>query len=99
MLQQGQLQRQMEQPRGDTVKKKTVQENEKRPSHFKGASSLDRTELEIQSSAPDGDRSYLTQCIHQLVLESQLPHKTVNLMFELVTVNNKLTICGGVDDQ
>jgi hypothetical protein len=36
--------------------------------------------------------SYLTQCIHQLLLESQSPHKTVNLIFELVIVNKKLTI-------
>ena len=26
-------------------------------------------------------RPYPTQCIYQLVLESQLPHKTVNLVF------------------
>ena len=26
-------------------------------------------------------RYYLTQCIHELVLESQLPHKPVNLIF------------------
>ena len=32
--------------------------------------------------------SYLTQCIKQLVLESQLPHKTVNLFFQFVSVNN-----------
>ena len=30
------------------------------------------------------------------VLESQLPHKIVNLLFELVTVNNKLTILWGI---
>ena len=29
------------------------------------------------------------------VLESQLPHKIVNLIFQLVTFNNKLTIFGG----
>ena len=38
---------------------------------------------------------YLTQCIHSLALESQISHKSVNLIFELVIVNNKLTIsCG-----
>jgi len=36
--------------------------------------------------------SYLTQRIDRLVLESQLPHKTVNLIFPLVIVINKLTI-------
>ena len=30
-----------------------------------------------------------------MVLESQLPHKTVNLLFHLVIVNNKLTILWG----
>ena len=35
---------------------------------------------------------YLTLCIHWLVLESQLSYKTVNLMFQLVIVKNKLTI-------
>ena len=32
---------------------------------------------------------------HVLVLESRLPHKTVNLLFQLVLVNNKLTIVWG----
>ena len=40
-------------------------------------------------------RFYLTQCINQMVLESQLPPKNVNLWFQLVTVNNKLTILWG----
>ena len=35
------------------------------------------------------------QCLHCLVLERQLPHKTVNLIFELAIVNKKLTILGG----
>ena len=35
---------------------------------------------------------YLTHRIYLLVLESQLPHKSVNLMFYLGIVNNKLTI-------
>ena len=39
-----------------------------------------------------GGGGYLTKCIHQLVLESQLPHKTVNLVFELEILNNELTI-------
>ena len=29
------------------------------------------------------NRPYLTQCIYQLVLESQLPHKIVNLLFTI----------------
>jgi hypothetical protein len=40
-------------------------------------------------------RFYLTQCIYELVLDSQLPHKTVKLIFQLVKVNNKLTILWG----
>ena len=39
--------------------------------------------------------SYLTKCIYLLVLESKLPPKTVNLVFGLVIVNNKLTILWG----
>ena len=31
-------------------------------------------------------RAHLNQCNYQLVLESQLPHKTVKLIFQLVTV-------------
>ena len=38
---------------------------------------------------------YLTECIYYLVLESQPPHKTVNLIFQLVIVKNKLTILWG----
>ena len=40
-------------------------------------------------------RTCLTQCIYQIVLESQLPHTIVKLIFELVLVNNKLTILWG----
>jgi hypothetical protein len=38
-----------------------------------------------------GSQAYITECIHQLVLESQLPHEFVNLLFILVIVNDKLT--------
>jgi hypothetical protein len=38
---------------------------------------------------------YLTQCIHWLILESQIPHKTVNLTFWLGIVSNELTILWG----
>ena len=41
---------------------------------------------------PPRSEAYRTQCIYQLVLESQLPHKTGNLIFELVIENNKQTI-------
>ena len=40
-------------------------------------------------------RPYLTQCIYSLFLKGQLPHETVNLIFELVLVNNKLTMFWG----
>ena len=40
---------------------------------------------------------YLTRCIDSTVIESQLPHKIVDLLFRLVKVNNKLTICGRVE--
>jgi len=38
---------------------------------------------------------YVTQYIHKSGLESQISSKTVNLIFQSVTVNNKLTIWGG----
>jgi hypothetical protein len=38
------------------------------------------------------DYSYLTQSIYSLISENQLPQETVNLIFSLVEVNNKLTI-------
>ena len=37
-------------------------------------------------------QDFISQCIDKTVLESQLPHKTVNLVFHLVTVNNKLKL-------
>ena len=37
----------------------------------------------------------LTQCVNQTVLVSQLPHITVNLLYSLAIVNNKLTILWG----
>jgi len=39
---------------------------------------------------------YVTQSISQMVSESQLPRKVVNLLFQLVTVNDKSTILWGV---
>jgi len=32
-----------------------------------------------------------------MVLESQLPHKIVNVLFSITGQNNELTFCGGVD--
>jgi hypothetical protein len=49
---------------------------------------------------PEGSRiarqgSYLTECIHQLVLESQLRYKIVNFLFTFTNQNMKLTVlCG-----
>ena len=37
-------------------------------------------------------RAYLTQCIHELVLESQLPHKIVNLLFTIADSSIRLTV-------
>ena len=34
----------------------------------------------------------LTQCINQTVLENQLPHKIVNLLFNITHQNHKLTV-------
>jgi hypothetical protein len=55
----------------------------------------------VGGEAPQGEargnlnRAYLTQCINSMVLESQPPDKIVNMLFQLVTVNNKFTIFGG----
>ena len=38
---------------------------------------------------------YLTKCIYQLVLESQHPHKIVNLLFTITNSNIKLTVLWG----
>ena len=40
----------------------------------------------------DSLQVYLTQCIDQMVSESQLPHKIVNLLFTIINQNIKLTI-------
>ena len=39
---------------------------------------------------------FLTQCINQMVLESQLPHKIMNLLFHLIIVLHKLMILWGI---
>ena len=38
---------------------------------------------------------YLTDCIYELVLESQLPHKIVNIMFTITNQNTELTVLWG----
>jgi hypothetical protein len=40
---------------------------------------------------------HLAQFIYHWVLESQLPQEIVNFIFQLGTVNNELTMCGGFD--
>ena len=58
--------------------------------------SLKNTNMPLKLSIPDKARqTYLTQCVDQFVSESQIPHKTVNLMFQFVIVNNKLIILWG----
>jgi len=49
------------------------------------------------SSLSGGDHtaSLLTQCIRQLVLESQLHHTTVKSILQLVIANNKLMMLWG----
>ena len=42
-----------------------------------------------------GSGSYLTRCIYQLSLESQLPHKIVNLISNPAIVNDELTVLWG----
>jgi hypothetical protein len=38
---------------------------------------------------------HLTECVNRMVLESQLPHKIVNLLFTITNQDNKLTILWG----
>ena len=44
-----------------------------------------------------GQRFDPKQCIHEMVLESQLPHRVVNLLFTITNENNKLTMLWGTD--
>ena len=48
-----------------------------------------------QPSRVSRHRAHLTRCSYSLVLESQIPRKTVNLVFQLVIVDNKLPMFGG----
>ena len=51
---------------------------------------------EASPTHPDlSHHSCLTECIFLLVLESELPHKTVNLVFKSVIVKTKSTILWG----
>ena len=43
---------------------------------------------QISSRPQGGTQTYLTECILQLVLESQLPHKIVNLLFTITNLNS-----------
>jgi len=45
----------------------------------------------LLSSEQSHVRVYLTECIYQLVLESQLLHEIVELLFTIADSNNKLT--------
>ena len=49
-----------------------------------------RSEEEVEAVPP-----YLTECIYSLVLESQLTHKIVNLLFTITNSNIKLTVLWG----
>ena len=50
-----------------------------------------------RSSACTWQRSYLTQGIFYRVLQSQLPHTIVNLLFDDLFDDFRLTICWKVD--
>ena len=54
--------------------------------------------LRVRRQAAEGPkyRSCLTQCIDEMVSESQLPHEIVNLLFA-TSNSNKRRILGGVD--
>ena len=42
-----------------------------------------------------GLRVHLTECMNSLVLESQPPHKVVNLSFTIADLNNKFEVLWG----
>jgi hypothetical protein len=67
------------------------------PLGFRGVEALERLEHHHpeRHHAPAHSGFYLTECINQMVLESQLPHTIVNLLSYLVIENNKLTILFG----
>ena len=76
------------------------------PTEFQAFSSFKKLELECDVAKDRGlvpealqlgverDAPF-THCAYQFVLESQLPHKTVNLIFWLVIVTNTLTVLWG----
>ena len=70
-------------------------------SRFGHARRTSKSRTRSSSAPPTSSKaipqSYLTKCIYYLVLESQLHHKIVNLLFAIINQNIKLTICGGVD--
>ena len=51
--------------------------------------------LRLAEDVRDPADFYLMQCIYLLALEIQLSHETVNLIFQLVLINNQLTILWG----
>jgi hypothetical protein len=55
------------------------------------------TEEEVEASEEEVEAvpPYLTECIYSLVLESQLTHKIVNLLFTITNSNIKLTVLWG----
>ena len=57
-----------------------------------GAASGNFPRLQPSSFAEAYLKLYLTQCIDFFFIESQLPHKGVNLLFQLVVVKIELPI-------
>jgi len=55
-----------------------------------GEGDTSASEEEVEAVPP-----YLTECIYSLVLESQLTHKIVNLLFTITNSNIKLTVLWG----
>ena len=49
----------------------------------------------FQAAGRAAQRYYLTRCVHQRALEIQLPHNAVKKIFQVVILNNKLTIVWG----
>jgi hypothetical protein len=73
-------------PRSTYQKRERERERERdregeRESITFGGWRTDKVRVGRSSSLAQAPHLYLSDCIHELFLESQLPHKTVNLLF------------------
>ena len=51
--------------------------------------------MSLDTRGADAAHRYLTQYVNSMVLEIQLPHQIVNVVFLFVIVDNKFTVVWG----